>query len=86
MSRKQRKKLVHVHDHAQERYWARGGRGNLRKIVEGKLRYLLKTGVSTTSDLIVEVPVAPHLKALCTPKETGGWLCFTVLEQDWHIV
>lgn len=60
--------MVQVNTHALEQYRARGGRGNLQKVVECKLRQQLKRGVTTTGDLLVEVPVSRGLKALCTPK------------------
>jgi hypothetical protein len=85
MSRHRRRRLVQVNTHALEQYRARGGRGNLQKVVEGRLRSQLKRGVTTTGDLLVEVPVSRGLKALCTPKFYGGWLCITVLERDWGI-
>lgn len=85
MSRHRRSRLVQVNAHALEQYRARGGRGNLQKVVEGRLRSQLKRGVTTTGDLLVEVPVSRGLKALCTPKFYGGWLCITVLKRDWRI-
>lgn len=85
MSRHRGSRLVQVNAHALEQYRARGGQGNLQKVVEGRLRSQLKRGVTTTGDLLVEVPVSRGLKALCTPKFHGGWLCITVLERDWRI-
>jgi hypothetical protein len=83
--RRSRRQLVQVQEHAHCQYRARGGQGNLRKIVEGRLRSQLRQGAKTTGDLLVEVSVSPELKALCTPKISGGWLCITVLGKDWRI-
>ncbi len=86
MARHRRGKMVHINRHAWEQYRARGGDGNLNKLVESRLKNMLRKGARITGEnLIVEVPVSPELKAICTPKATGGWLCITVLERDWHI-
>jgi len=83
-----RRRFVHIHKHAREQYQLRGGKGNLQRIVECRLRQQLKLGAKaaqSVGDLIIEVPVSPTLKALCTPMRVGGWLCFTVLKRDWRI-
>ena len=74
-NKQRRSRLVQVNAHALEQYRARGGRGNLQKVVEGRLRSQLKRGVTTTGDLLVEVPV-PRLKALCTPEVLRGLVMY----------